>query len=129
MEVLFLKVLIVDDESALLEQAKIFLERGDEELNVETTTSGEEGLEMIRNEDFDAVASDYLLPDLDGIDMLKKLRSEGNDIPFIIITGRDEPEIESECLESGANQFFIKSGNPKELYQELSKVIIEETDN
>lgn len=124
-----MRILIVDDESALLEQAKIFLEREDEKLNVETTTSGEEGLEMIRNEDFDAVASDYLLPDLDGIDMLKKLRSEGNDIPFIIITGRDEPEIESECLESGANQFFIKSGNPKELYQELSKVIIEETDN
>lgn len=121
-----MKVLIVDDESALLEQAEIFLPRENDSLSVETTTSGEEALQMVRSRNFDAVVSDYLLPDMDGIEILRKLREEGSGVPFIMITGRDDPEARETSLENGADRFFEKKGNPKQLYRELAETILQE---
>jgi len=121
-----LKVLIVDDEPDLLEQAEIFLPRGNDELSVETTTSGEEALQMVKEGNFDAVISDYLLPDLDGIEILRKLREEGSDIPFIIITGRDDPEARETSREAGVDKFFEKKGSPKQLYSNLAEAVTHE---
>lgn len=121
-----LKVLIVDDEPALLEQAEIFLPRENDILSVETTTSGEEALQMVRSGDFDAVVSDYLLPDVDGIEILRRLREEGSDIPFVMVTGRDDPEARETSLEDGADRFFEKKGNPKQLYRKLAVAINQE---
>lgn len=120
-----MRILVVDDEPALLEQAEIFLPRESSDLSVETTTSGEEALQMARSGSFDAVVSDYLLPDVDGIEILRKLREEGNGIPFIMITGRDDPEARTSSLESGADGFFEKKGNPKQLYRKLAGAILQ----
>ena len=119
--------LIVDDEQAILEQAKIFLKQEDERIDVETTVSGKKALQKIRKGNYDAVISDYLLPDLDGVEILRKLRKDGNDIFFIILTGRDAEEAEDICLQSGADNFFMKTGSPKKLYQKIARAITEET--
>jgi len=68
-----LKIILVDDEGDLLQQAKIFLERLDDELQVDTFTSPEMALNKIEEEDYDAVVSDYQMPDIDGLELFKEL--------------------------------------------------------
>lgn len=71
-----LDVLLVDDEPDFLKQAKIFLEREDDRLNVETALSAEEGLEMLEEDGYDAIVSDYQMPETDGLEFLKIVRRE-----------------------------------------------------
>lgn len=119
-----MRVLLVDDEPDLLKQGEIFLKREIEEVDVETTTSGKEAFQLVKNENFDAIISDYILPDMDGIEILEKLRGEGNDITFIIFTGRDSKEMEKKSIESGADKFLKKGRSPKTLYKKIAEVIV-----
>ncbi|KXA92687.1 hypothetical protein AKJ64_02490 [candidate division MSBL1 archaeon SCGC-AAA259E17] len=128
MEAVNLRVLLVDDEPDLLKQGKIFLKMENEELEVETTTFGEEAYQMVKNEDFDAIISDYILPDMDGIEILEKLREEGDDVTFIIFTGRDSEEMEKKSLESGADKFLKKGRSPKTLYKKIAEEITASTE-
>ena len=82
-----IKILYVDDEPGLLEVGKLFLEMSNE-VQVETALSAKEALRMLEDSDFEVVISDYLMPGINGISFLKTLRAEGNDIPFILFTGR-----------------------------------------
>ncbi|KXA91116.1 hypothetical protein AKJ63_01900, partial [candidate division MSBL1 archaeon SCGC-AAA259D18] len=54
-----IRTLLVDDDQEILDQAKLFLEKEDERLKIETTTSAEEGLKLLEEEDFDAAIADY----------------------------------------------------------------------
>ncbi|KXA98148.1 hypothetical protein AKJ37_01095 [candidate division MSBL1 archaeon SCGC-AAA259I09] len=123
-----MKVLFIDDEPDLLDQAKIFLEKEDNRITVETTTSAREALQLIRKDDFDAVVADYKLPDMDGIELLAKLRKEGNNITFIILTGRGSEKVKKDSLEKGADQYITKGGSPKPLYQSIADTIIQKTE-
>ncbi len=124
-----MKVLFIDDEPALLEQAKIFLERCDSRLDVKTVSSAEQGLELLEKEKYDAIVSDYLLNEMDGVELLKKLRGEGNDIVFIIYTGKGRQEVEKESLSLGADLYLQKGGNPREHYENLAQTIISQVEN
>ncbi|MFW6197154.1 MAG: response regulator, partial [Thermoplasmatota archaeon] len=88
-----MKILFIDDEAGIREQAKIFLERMDDRFDVETASDLESALQKLEENGYDIVVADFLLPDSDGLDILKKLRNEGRDIPFILLTGRDSDNI------------------------------------
>lgn len=120
-----LRVLFIDDEPALLDQAKIFLEKEDERIEVDTTNSAERGLEMINDESYAAVVSDYRLTGMDGIELLQTLREESNDIPFIVFTGWGSKEIERNALDLGADKVIRKGKSPKSLYKELARILLE----
>jgi len=119
-----INILLVDDELSLLDQAKIFLERV-ENLNVITAASAEEGLDLL-HDDIDVIISDYQMPEMDGIEFLKILRESEDDIPFIILTGKGKEEVAMEALNHGADGYLKKEGDPKNLYDLLSKAIIQE---
>ena len=86
------RLLYVDDETALLEIAKIFLEaKGD--FIVDTITSANEALVVLNTVEYDAIISDYQMPNMDGITFLKQLKASGNTTPVIIFTGRGREEI------------------------------------
>ena len=71
------KVLIVDDEKDILESVKILIEtKGSYETG--TASSGKEALEILRKEKFDLVLLDVLMPEMSGIDVLKKIRADPN---------------------------------------------------
>lgn len=116
------RVLLVDDEQEFLELTKYLLERGNS-LEVETVRSAREGLEMLQTKDYDAVVSDYLMPDLDGLDMLKILRARGSDIPFIILTGRGREDIAIEALNSGADFYVRKGIDPRTQYIDITNSV------
>lgn len=128
-----MRVLLVDDEPGIVEQGKIFLEREgnffledkNEKLNVDSVQTIEDALDKIVNDEFDAVVSDYKMPDKTGIDLLKKLRDKGNDIPFIMFTGKGWEEVAMKALNNGADQYLQKGWDPKAQYGVLAKSIVQ----
>ena len=115
-------VLYVDDEPMLLELAKIFLERtGD--FRVDTLTSAVSALDALTRTSYDCIIADYQMPEMDGIVFLKTVRSRGNAVPFIIFTGRGREEVVIEALNSGADFYLQKGGDPKAQFVELAHKI------
>ncbi|MFW5953474.1 MAG: response regulator, partial [Candidatus Natronoplasma sp.] len=122
-----IKVLHVDDEPALLDQAKIFLEKEEEKLDVTTAQSPRKALELLEKEDFDVIVSDYQMPDMDGLEFLEEVREEReSDIPFIIFTGKGREEVAMEALNLGADRYLQKGGDPKAQFGVLADAIMQE---
>ena len=74
---------------------------------------------------YDAIISDYQMPGTNGIDFLKSLRSKGNKMPFILFTGRGREEVVIEALNSGADFYLQKGGNPDAQFIELEHKVRE----
>ena len=115
-------VLYVDDESTLLEISKIYLERSGL-FDVDTITSAPAALTLLDTKNYDVIISDYQMPVMDGIELLKAVRSSGNTIPFILFTGRGREEIVIQALNEGADFYLQKGGEPKSQFTELSHKI------
>jgi PAS domain S-box-containing protein len=104
-----LSVLILDDQQEILDITRTFLERfGD--MKVETLRSAKEGLTALNDHAFDAIIVDYDMPDINGIEFLKIIRSKGDTTPVIIFTGVGREYAAIEALNNGAN-FFLKKGD------------------
>ncbi|MCA1916036.1 response regulator [Methanospirillum hungatei] len=116
------RVLYIDDEITLLTLTQIYLKE-EANLDVEVAASAEEGLKLLRSESFDAIISDYDMPDMDGIELLKCVRKENPTIPFIVFTGKGREEIVIEALNYGADFYLQKGGDPKPLFTELANAI------
>jgi PAS domain S-box-containing protein len=115
-------ILYVDDEPGLLEIGKLYLESSGE-FTVETFTSAVRALDHLKSRGYDAIVSDYQMPKMDGITFLKTLREGGNTTPFIIFTGRGREEVVIEALNSGADFYLQKGGDPEPQYAELAHKI------
>ena len=118
-----IRVLYLDDEPALLDITKRYLEK-EGLFSVDIVTSAYEALRIISLEEYDAIISDYQMPDMNGIEFLKKVRATGNFIPFIIFTGRGREEVVIEALNSGADFYIQKGGDPIAQFAELSNKIL-----
>ena len=119
-----MKVLFVDDEPDVLEQAKIFLEREKEEIEVETASSAEEGLELLNEKKYDFIISDYKMPEMDGLEFLEHVRENLNSgTPFIILTGKGREDLGLETLEQGAQWYIEKETNPESQYKNLANAM------
>lgn len=117
-----ISVLYVDDEPALLEVAKFFLEQTGE-FRVDTNTSAGEAFALLKTARYDAILSDYQMPEMDGITFLKYLRARGDETPFIIFTGRGREEIVIEALNEGADFYLQKGGESNAQFAELAHKI------
>lgn len=117
-----IRILYVDDEPSLLEIGKLFLEF-EGTFVVDTLTSVSDALTRLSTERYDAILSDYQMPEMDGITFLKQLRASGNYTPFIIFTGRGREDVVIEALNNGADFYIQKGGEPKSQFAELSNKI------
>ena len=115
-------VLYVDDEPALLELTTLFLGRAGD-LAIDTALSARLALEKLRLNSYDVIVADYLMPEMDGIEFLKGLRREGCTIPFIIFTGKGREDVAIEALNSGADFYLQKGGDPRSQFAELGNMI------
>ena len=111
-------VLFVDDEPALLDVSRIYLERSGE-LKVDTCNSAREALKFLKERSYDAIVCDYEMPGMDGIAFLKHLRRVGDTTPFIVFTGKGREHIVIEALNSGADFYLQKGGDPRSQFTEL----------
>ncbi|MCK4270782.1 MAG: response regulator, partial [Methanogenium sp.] len=117
-----ISLLYVDDEPALLDITKIFLEKHGE-FRVDTVESAPEAMQKLQAVSYDAIISDYEMPEMNGIDFLKEIRSGGNEMPFIIFTGKGRENVVIEALNSGADFYLQKGGEAKSQFAELSHKI------
>ncbi|MEI6796136.1 MAG: response regulator, partial [Methanomassiliicoccales archaeon] len=115
-------VLIVDDELQIRELSKEFLEEVGG-IEVETAASAREARGAHGRIGFDAIVSDYQMPEEDGIQFLKSLRTNGDLTPFILFTGKGREDVVIEALNNGADSYLQKGGNPRSLYAELEQRI------
>ncbi len=111
-------ILYVDDEPTLLALTKLFLERQGP-FSVETAESASTALEKCAAGRYDAIVSDYQMPGMSGIEFLRVLRSAGDSTPFVIFTGKGREEVVIEAIDSGADFYVQKGGNPTVQYAEL----------
>jgi PAS domain S-box-containing protein len=116
------RILYADDDPGLLEIGKLFLEQ-DGVFTVDTFPSATVALEHMISAEYDAIISDYQMPVTDGITFLKTLRHRGNTTPFIIFTGKGREEVVIEALNSGADFYIQKGGEPVSQYAELAHKI------
>ncbi|MFW5907740.1 MAG: PAS domain S-box protein [Candidatus Natronoplasma sp.] len=124
-----IKILLVDDDDSYLEHTQELLERTDEEFEIDTATSAGDGLERLIGSSYDAVVSDYRMPDMDGLSFLKEVREKGIDTPFIVFTIIPKDKIAREAYDLGADNFLEKDENLKERIETLSRVIKKEVDD
>ncbi|PKG33266.1 response regulator, partial [Methanoregula sp.] len=113
-----ISILFVDDYPALLDIGKIYLER-QAGITVTTALSGPEGLRLLETGSFDAIVSDYQMPEMNGIEFLKAVRTRSRSLPFIIFTGKGREEVVIEALNCGADHYIQKGGEPRSQYAEL----------
>jgi PAS domain S-box-containing protein len=116
------RILYVDDEPGLLEIGKLFLDSTGE-FDVWTVTSAGEALASPDILSFDAIISDYQMPGMDGLAFLKKIRERTKDVPFILFTGRGREEVVIEAINSGADFYLQKGGQPAAQFVELAHKI------
>lgn len=114
-----ISILYVDDETTLLEVTRVYLERAGD-FTVETRTSAKDAITLLETTTFDAIVSDYQMPVMDGIAFLKHIRSTGSAVPFILFTGKGREEVAIEALNSGADFYLQKGGEPKSQFAELT---------
>ncbi|WAM33823.1 response regulator [Caldicellulosiruptor morganii] len=105
-------ILVVDDEKPIVDIIKFNLEK--EGYRVTTSYDGEDALNRIKNENFDMVLLDVMLPRLDGFTVCKKVR-EFSDVPIIMITAKAEEVDKVLGLELGADDYITKPFGIREL--------------
>ena len=113
-----ISVLYVDDEPGLLEIGKGFLEQT-HDFTVSTALSASSALVRLKTEGIQAIASDYQMQGMDGIEFFKNVRASDKKIPFIIFTGRGREEIAIEAFENGADFYLQKGGESRSQFAEL----------
>ncbi|NLW64940.1 MAG: response regulator transcription factor [Clostridiales bacterium] len=106
-------VLIVDDEKAIVDILKFNLEK--EEYDPVCAYDGLDGLRLAREKNPDLILLDVMLPFMDGFEVCRTLRSEGNSIPIIMITAREEETDKIFGLELGADDYITKPFSVREL--------------
>jgi PAS domain S-box-containing protein len=119
-----ISILCVDDEPLLLEVIKKFFER-EPGFSVKTCTTGKDALELLNALEFDAIISDYGLPDMDGINLLREVRGRGFSSLFIIITGKHRAQVAIEALNNGADYYIQKGGGIVQDIPQLAEFISE----
>ena len=115
------KVLIVDDDSAILEMLSKVVQSN--ELDVETSSTGEYALELLEKNEYAAMLLDINLNGINGFQVIQDVRNKGNNIPIIIVSGRKEDYDTLYGLGIGADDYITKPFNPVTLGAKLKAVI------
>lgn len=107
------KVLVVDDDEKLLKMLKRTLVF--ENLDVYTATNGREALEIVQQQSPDILIVDWMMPEMDGLELIQRLRDANNRMPIMMLTAKDAIENRVDGLESGADDYLVKPFAPAEL--------------
>lgn len=118
------KILIVDDDPLILETISFFVTAFGHECK--TASGGLEALELLKHEEFSIVISDIVMPGMNGMELLKKIKNNYPKTGVIIVTGYAEDYSYSEVIRSGAIDFIAKPFQKDELEAKLNRVIREQ---
>jgi len=116
-----MRILVIEDERKVAS----FIKRGLEEERyiVETAADGEQGLNLAMENSFDAIVLDVMLPKMDGFEVLKALRDDGNATPVLMLTARGTTEDRVQGLDLGADDYLAKPFHFEELAARLRSIL------
>ncbi|HMB93506.1 MAG TPA: response regulator [Rhodothermales bacterium] len=116
-------VLIIEDSQHLsFVLAELLQERG---LEAATAKTGNDGLRLARELSPQLILSDYNLPEITGLDVLKELQADAStaDIPFILVTAHGNAGLRDECLEAGAKAVLFKPFAAEDLFEVIAPYV------
>ena len=115
------KILIIDDEQIILQLSRDILTK--DNYDVETTSNGRLGINLIKNEKFALLLTDIKMPDINGLDVIMQVRTNNKEIPIIIITGHGTLDTAINALRLGAQGFILKPFTPSELRTAVAEAL------
>jgi len=117
-----LKALIIEDDANVVEAVSLCLQLRWPEVTISVAAEGTEGIEMSKSGPFDIAILDINLPDINGFEVLKKVRSF-SDAPILILTVRGNEDDQARGLEMGADDYVIKPFRPRDLIARVNAVL------
>ncbi|KJS38595.1 MAG: chemotaxis protein CheY [Rhodospirillaceae bacterium BRH_c57] len=116
-----MRVLVVEDDPATRQSIELMLRK--EQWVADSTHLGEDGLEIGKLYDYDIIILDLMLPDMDGMDVIRQLRASRIDTPVLILSGLDEPERKVRGLGIGADDYIVKPFDRAELMARIQAIV------
>ena len=118
-----IKILVVDDFPTMRRIIKNLLKDLGYE-NVDEAEDGQMGLKKLRNGNFEFVVSDWNMPNLDGLEMLKQIRADANlsSLPVLMVTAEAKKENIIAAAQAGANGYVVKPFTAATLEEKLNKI-------
>lgn len=114
-----MKVLVVDDESLIREVILEYLKL--ENMEYKEASDGYQAIELVKNEDFDVVIMDIMMPKMDGYQAVKEIRKFSK-VPFIMLSARSEEYDKLTCFDIGVDDYVTKPFSPRELIARIKAV-------
>jgi two-component system KDP operon response regulator KdpE len=119
-----MKLLLIEDDDTTVESVRLCLEICEPESSVRSTGKGLEALKILKNEQFDAALIDLGLPDIDGNEVIEKMRTFTN-IPVIVLSARHSQDFIKQALSAGADDYITKPFDYHMLLKRLKTLIAE----
>ncbi len=116
-----MRVLLVEDDTTTAQSIELMLKSAG--MVTDTTELGEDGLEISRLYDYDIIILDLMLPDIDGYEFLRRLRSARTETPVLILSGLGESEQKVKGLGTGADDYLTKPFNKDELIARIQAIV------
>jgi len=116
-----MRILVVDDDRAVRESLRRSLEFNG--YNVELASDGQQALAAVANDRPDAMVLDVMMPRLDGLEVARRLRSGGDDLPILVLTARDTVSDRVSGLDAGADDYLPKPFALEELLARLRALL------
>jgi DNA-binding response OmpR family regulator len=114
------RILLIEDDARLAAMVSDYL--GEAGFRMSTTASGAEAERLLKGDGFDAVILDLMLPDMDGLDLCRRIRASSS-IPVLMLTARGDPLDRVVGLELGADDYLPKPFEPRELLARMRAIL------
>ena len=115
-----MRLLIAEDERSLSKALTVILEKNN--YSVDAAYDGEEALDYLSVGEYDGLILDIMMPKMDGLTVLKRLRAKGNSIPVLMLTAKSEIDDRVTGLDCGANDYLTKPFDTKELLARIRAI-------
>ncbi len=117
-----IKILIVDDHTVVRDGLKAMLERQEDFRVAGEAKNGLEAVDYAKSLEPDVVLMDLRMPELDGVEAMRRIRSQDPDIKFIVLTTFDTDEYIFDAIEAGAKGYLMKDASREELFKAIRAV-------
>lgn len=122
-----MRLLLAEDEKELSNALVVILKHSN--YSVDAVYNGQDALDYITNGDYDGVVLDIMMPKMDGITVLRKVRESGNSVPVLLLTAKSEIDDRVTGLDSGADDYLTKPFATKELLARIRAMTRQKGEN
>jgi DNA-binding response OmpR family regulator len=114
------KIIVIDDDTAVTDLLSVLLKSHG--FDVRVTNNSVEGLGFIRDENFDLVVLDLMMPEMDGWEICKEVRSFSK-VPIIVLSALNDPSMVASVLDAGADDYLTKPTPSRILVAHINRII------